>query len=87
MKKRQNDPCKGCVWAKRISEGLIFCPFPRCVRGKLPPRAGAGRKPKRTIKVLLADEMDGYLKSAGTEGDHLLAQRSGITEAPYHDDF
>lgn len=42
MKKRKTDPCKGCVWAARINEGLVFCPFPRCVRGKLP--TGGGRK-------------------------------------------
>lgn len=41
MKKRKN-PCKGCIWAERISEGIIFCPFPKCVKGKLP--TGHGRK-------------------------------------------
>ena len=36
MKKRATNPCKGCVWAERISEMLIYCPFPACVKGKLP---------------------------------------------------
>ena len=35
MKKKAN-PCKGCIWAERISDGLIFCPFPKCVTGRLP---------------------------------------------------
>ncbi len=38
MKKRTNNPCKGCVWGQRISEQMIFCPFPKCVRGKLETR-------------------------------------------------
>lgn len=36
MKKRATNPCKGCIWAERIGEELIFCPFPACVKGKLP---------------------------------------------------
>ena len=34
--------CKGCIWAERIGEEMIFCPFPRCVQGKL-PTGGSGR--------------------------------------------
>lgn len=36
MKKRTTNPCKGCIWAERISEELIYCPLPACVKGKLP---------------------------------------------------
>lgn len=32
--KKPKDPCKGCIWAERIFEGLIFCPFHHCVKGK-----------------------------------------------------
>ena len=35
MKKKEN-PCKGCIWAERISDGLIFCPFPKFAAGRLP---------------------------------------------------
>lgn len=34
MKKRTTIPCDGCVWAEKISEGMIFCPFPKCVKEK-----------------------------------------------------
>ena len=27
--------CDDCVWAKRISEQKIFCPFPKCVKEEL----------------------------------------------------
>ena len=46
MKKKAIDTCKGCIWANRISEQRIFCPFPQCVRGKLPP-GGSGRKTEK----------------------------------------
>ena len=48
MKKRKN-PCEGCIWAERISAGIIFCPFPKCVKGKL--LAGRARKER--------DKLDG----------------------------
>ena len=41
MKKIKN-PCEGCIWAERISAGIIFCPFPKCVKGKL--TTGQARK-------------------------------------------
>ena len=34
--KKSKDLCKGCIWAERISHGLVFCLFPQCVQGKLP---------------------------------------------------
>ena len=34
--------CKGCVWVERIGEGIVFCLFPQCVRGKL--RTGGSKK-------------------------------------------
>lgn len=46
MKKSKN-PCKGCIWAKRISDGLIYCPFPKCVKGELP----TGQKRKGREKL------------------------------------
>ena len=42
MKKKAVDPCEGCIWANRISDRRVFCPFPQCVRGKLSP--GGSRK-------------------------------------------
>lgn len=35
-RKRTENPCKGCIWAERISEEMIYCLFPKCVTGKLP---------------------------------------------------
>lgn len=46
MKKSKN-PCKGCIWAERISDGLIYCPFPKCVKGELP----TGQKRKEREKL------------------------------------
>lgn len=37
---QQKNPCKGCVWQERISEGKIFCPFPRCMKGRLGQKKG-----------------------------------------------
>ncbi len=42
--KKQRNPCKGCVWAERISEGLIFCPFPRCVKGSAEDKKERGER-------------------------------------------
>lgn len=33
--KKSKEPCKGCIWAERISGEIIFCPFPKCVKGDL----------------------------------------------------
>ncbi len=44
MMKKQRNPCKGCVWAERISEGLIFCPFPRCVKGSAEDKKERGER-------------------------------------------
>ena len=46
MKKSKN-PCKGCIWAERISDSLIYCPFPTCVKGELP----TGQKRKEREKL------------------------------------
>ena len=46
MKKPKN-PCKGCIWAERISDRLIYCPFPKCVKGELP----TGQKRKGREKL------------------------------------
>lgn len=35
------------LWAKRISDGLIYCPFPKCVKGELP----TGQKRKGREKL------------------------------------
>lgn len=35
MKKKRQEPCKGCIWQKRINEEVIFCLFPNCVKGKI----------------------------------------------------
>ena len=47
MKKRTTIPCDGCVWAEKISEGMIFCPFPKCVKGKLRTGQAKGKQGKR----------------------------------------
>ncbi|WP_298023679.1 hypothetical protein [uncultured Dysosmobacter sp.] len=36
MKKKEKNPCEGCVWGRTITEEKIFCPFPRCVKGTIP---------------------------------------------------
>lgn len=43
MKKGKKNPCSGCVWAKGVCGGIIFCPFPKCVKGKLPDGKERGR--------------------------------------------
>ena len=55
MKKRTENPCKGCIWRKRISEGLIYCPFPACVKnqGTTPEHSEAGRGRARERAELL----------------------------------
>lgn len=35
MKERTGNFCKGCIWTTRIDEKLVFCPFPKCISGKL----------------------------------------------------
>ena len=42
--KNQKKPCKGCIWAERISEGLIFCPFHQCVKGNAEDREKKGKR-------------------------------------------
>ena len=56
-RKRTANPCKGCVWAERISEGLIFCPFHRCVKGELP--TGQIRKERETPDGGTAKQAEG----------------------------
>lgn len=56
--KKSKDPCKGCIWAERISEGIIFCPFPKCVKGDLP--TGQRRKER--------DKPDGGTGKTGVGG-------------------
>ena len=48
MTKKQRNPCKGCIWAERISEGLIFCPFPQCVKGNAENKMKLGERDRQS---------------------------------------
>lgn len=26
------DHCEGCVWGRTMNDGVVFCPFVRCVK-------------------------------------------------------
>ena len=36
-RKRNKDPCQGCVWPMYRDKGRVICPFQRCVRKEYEP--------------------------------------------------
>lgn len=44
-RKRNKDPCTGCVWPMYRERGKVICPFQRCVRKEYEPLWRKGKKP------------------------------------------
>ncbi len=43
-KKRNKDPCAGCVWPMYREGGKVICPFQRCVRKEYEPLWRKGKR-------------------------------------------
>jgi hypothetical protein len=51
MKKQERNPCEGCIWAVKISERKIYCPYGKCVRNRTDGKERDGERGPGTESV------------------------------------